>query len=97
MGDGLIIATGKSNKKWNNSAPHGAGRVLSRKKAKENLDLNKAKLSMESKDIYTASLSKKTLDEVKDAYKDKDMIIETIKETVDIKNFVKPIYNFKSE
>lgn len=99
MEDGLIIGSGKSNSKWNYSVSHGAGRILSRKKAKAQLNLEKAKKSMSDKGIYTTSLCKDTLDEVKDVYKDKDkdMIIKAIKETVDVKNFVKPIYNFKSK
>lgn len=96
MQDGLIIGVGKGSSKWNNSAPHGAGRVLSRKKAKETLDLEKAKKEMEDSHIWTTSLNASTLDEVKDAYKNKDMIIEAIEETVEITNFVKPIYNFKA-
>jgi tRNA-splicing ligase RtcB (3'-phosphate/5'-hydroxy nucleic acid ligase) len=95
MEDGLIIGTGKSNKKWNYSAPHGAGRVLSRTQAKKQLNLEEAKQSMENAGIYTTSLNNNSLDEVKKAYKNKDMILESIKETVDIEYYVKPIYNFK--
>jgi RNA-splicing ligase RtcB len=76
---------------------YGAGRVLSRSKAKKELSLEDARKSMEEKGIYTTSLCKETLDEVKGAYKDKDMIINAISETVDIHCFVKPIYNFKSK
>ena len=94
MRDGLIIGTGKSSKKWNFSAPHGAGRIMSRSKAKELIDLDKFKESM--KGIYTTSISKSTLDESPFVYKDKDEIINAISETVDIKHFVKPIYNFKA-
>ncbi len=95
MEDGLIIATGKGNKDWNYSAPHGAGRILSRNKAKEELDLDVAKKGMSDAGIYTTSLTEDSLDEAKGAYKDKDLIIEMIKDTVDIVHFVKPIYNFK--
>jgi RNA-splicing ligase RtcB len=97
MEDGLIIGTGKSNPKWNHSAPHGAGRVLSRTKAKESLNLEDAKTSMANAGIYTTSLSENSLDEAKGAYKDKQLIIDSISETVDITNFVKPIYNFKAD
>ncbi len=97
MEDGLIIATGKGNKDWNYSAPHGAGRILSRKKAKEQLNLELAIQNMGEAGIYTTSLNKDTLDEVKGAYKDKDLIISMIQETVNIDNFVKPIYNFKAK
>lgn len=96
MEDGLIIGKGLGNKEWNYSAPHGAGRILSRTKAKEILNLDDAKKSMSEKGIYTTSLNLDTVDEVKGAYKDKDMIIEAIKDTVKITNFVKPIYNFKA-
>jgi len=97
MQDGLIIGEGKSNPKWNYSAPHGAGRVLSRRKAKETLDIKDMKEGMKRAGVFTTSLSKNTLDEAKGAYKNKHLILNAIKETVDIKHFVKPIYNFKSE
>jgi len=97
MEDGLIIGTGKGNKDWNYSAPHGAGRILSRKKAKEQLNLENALLGMKSAGVFTTSLTKDTLDEVKGAYKDKDLILEMIKDTVEVTNFVKPIYNFKAK
>lgn len=96
MEDGLIIGTGKGNKKWNYSAPHGAGRLMSRTKAKASLNLDETKQSMEDAGVYTTSLNESSLDEAKGAYKDKDMILEAIKETVDVKHFVKPIYNFKA-
>jgi RNA-splicing ligase RtcB len=96
MEDGLIIGSGKSRSKWNYSAPHGAGRLLSRTKAKANLKLDKYVESMKDKNIYTSSLNKNTLDECKDAYKDKNLIIDAIEETVVIEKFVKPIYNFKA-
>ena len=94
--DGLIIGTGKSNPKWNYSAPHGAGRVLSRKKAKAQLNLEEAQLGMEKAGVYTTSLNEGSLDEAKSAYKDKEMIINAIQDTVEITHFVKPIYNFKA-
>ncbi len=97
MEDGLIIGTGKSNSLWNNSAPHGAGRIYSRKKAKEVLNIEEAKKSMDEAGIYTTSLTSKTLDEAKGAYKPKELILESIKDSVDVVNFVKPIYNFKAE
>lgn len=96
MEDGLIIATGKGNKDWNFSAPHGAGRIKSRKKAKEELDLEQSKKDMELAGVYTTSLNEDTLDEVKGAYKDKQLILDMIKDTVEVNNFVKPIYNFKA-
>lgn len=96
MEDGLIIGKGKGNADWNYSAPHGAGRILSRKKAKQELNLEEAKQSMENAGIYTTSLNSETLDEVKGAYKDKDLILDMIKDTVEVDRFVKPIYNFKA-
>jgi RNA-splicing ligase RtcB len=94
MRDGIIFGRGKGNKMWNNSAPHGAGRILSRKKAKEQLNLDEAKESMEG--IWTSSLSENTLDEAPNAYKDSQMIIEAISESVDIEFVAKPVYNFKA-
>jgi RNA-splicing ligase RtcB len=95
MRDGLIIAEGKSNKEWNYSAPHGAGRILSRKKAKELLDLNTYIEEMKVRGIYTTSLNNNSLDEVAGAYKDTDLILEAIKPTANVLHYVKPVYNFK--
>lgn len=97
MEDGLLIGEGRSNPEWNYSAPHGAGRVLSRRQAKSTLSLEKAKKAMKAKNIYSTSLSAKTLDEVKEAYKDRNFIIDQIKSTVKIDRFVHPVYNFKAE
>lgn len=97
MEDGLILGYGKGNAEWNFSAPHGAGRILSRNKAKEVLSLDEAKRGMEKAGIFTTSLSVETLDEAKGAYKSKDLILEMIKDTVDVVNFVKPVYNFKAK
>ena len=94
MKDGSIFATGKGNKDWNYSAPHGAGRVLSRSQAKEILSLDEYKETM--KDIYTTSVSSSTLDEAPFAYKPAEEIIKAIKDTVEINSIVKPIYNFKA-
>lgn len=94
MKDGSIICEGRGNKDWNNSAPHGAGRKLSRNEAIKKLTMESFQKEME--DIYSTSVNKKTLDEHPQAYKDKDSIIEKIKETVIIKEYLKPIYNYKS-
>ncbi len=96
MEDGLIIATGKGNEEWNYSAPHGAGRILSRGQAKKTLSLESTKKSMEEAGVFTTSLSEETLDEAKGAYKDKDLIVSMIEDTVTIDRWVKPIYNFKA-
>lgn len=94
MRDGSIIALGKGNPDWNYSAPHGAGRIMSRMKAKENIQLIDFENSM--KDIYTSSVNKNTIDEAPMVYKPIEEIISNIKDTVDIIKIIKPIYNFKA-
>lgn len=94
MRDGSIIATGKSNPAWNYSAPHGAGRLMSRSKAKELLSMDDYKTAMQG--VHTTSVSKSTLDEAPMAYKPMEEIIANIGDTVDIVSIVKPIYNFKA-
>jgi tRNA-splicing ligase RtcB (3'-phosphate/5'-hydroxy nucleic acid ligase) len=94
MKDGSIIAKGKGNDDWNRSAPHGAGRLMSRKQAKNSLSLEAFKKSMDG--IYTTSLSMNTLDEAPFAYKTMDEIIDNIKDSVEIIKIIKPIYNFKA-
>ena len=94
MRDGSIIAKGKGNAEWNNSAPHGAGRVMSRKDARETLNMDDYRASV--KDIYTTSINKSTIDEAPAAYKSIEDIIEPISEAVDIIDVMKPIYNFKA-
>ena len=95
MRDGSIIARGKGNEDWNNSAPHGAGRLMSRTKARETFNLEQFKESM--KDIYTTSVTEGTIDEAPFVYKPMEEIIENIKETVEIERIIKPIYNFKAK
>lgn len=95
MRDGSIIAKGRGNKEWNNSAPHGAGRILSRSKAKNNISLDDYKDSM--KGIYSTSVNEATIDEAPFAYKSVDDIIQPISEAVDIIDIMKPIYNFKAK
>lgn len=94
MKDGSIIAKGKGNPDWNYSAPHGAGRLMSRKQAHKKLSLEEFKEQM--KGIYTTSVSSKTLDEAPNAYKPMSEIVNTIKDTVEILEIIKPIYNFKA-
>jgi RNA-splicing ligase RtcB len=94
MRDGSIIAVGKGNGDWNNSAPHGAGRLMSRSQAKEKLDLGEFTESM--KDIFTTSVKQSTLDEAPGAYKSMSDILDNIKDTVDVLEIIKPIYNFKA-
>jgi tRNA-splicing ligase RtcB len=94
MRDGTIIGTGKGSSKWNYSAPHGAGRILSRTKAKQTLHLEQ--FAAEMKGVYSTCINYDTLDESPMAYKDKDIIINAIQETVDISFIMKPVYNFKA-
>lgn len=94
MRDGSILAVGKGNKEWNYSAPHGAGRVLSRTDAKKELKLEDFKRSM--KDIYSTSVGKDTLDESPSAYKTMDEILDCIGETVEVIDILRPIYNYKA-
>lgn len=93
MRDGSIIAIGKGNEDWNFSGPHGAGRLMSRAKARECISMKDFKDSMSG--IYTTSVNKNTIDESPMAYKDANEILECIKDTVDVINVIKPIYNFK--
>ena len=94
MRDGILIGKGKGNPDWNYSAPHGAGRVLSRGEAKRNLDIEEYRDSM--KDIYTTCVGMGTLDEAPQAYKSIDIIMENIGETIEVEEVIKPVYNFKS-
>ena len=95
MRDGSVLAIGKGNPEWNFSAPHGAGRILSRSAAREKLDLDEYRREMAG--IYTTSVSKKTLDEAPMAYKSLSDIIDVISESVDVIEVLKPIYNFKAD
>lgn len=94
MRDGCIIGIGKGNEDWNCSAPHGAGRILSRRRAKEILSVTDFMETMEG--IYTTSVSMDTLDEAPMVYKPMDEIIENVKGTIDILEIIKPVYNFKA-
>lgn len=94
MRDGSVLARGKGNPEWNFSAPHGAGRLMSRSKAKETLSLEAYQKTMEG--IYTTSVNEATLDEAPMAYKSLKDIIGVIRESVDVIEILKPIYNFKA-
>ena len=94
MRDGSLICIGKGNEDWNFSAPHGAGRLMSRKKAKNSYTVSQFKKEM--KGIFTTSVNAQTLDECPMAYKGMQDIIENIGETVEIEKLIKPIYNFKA-
>lgn len=94
MRDGSVLAVGKGNPEWNYSAPHGAGRIMSRSKAKSTLNMEEYKETM--KGIYTTSVTTATIDEAPMAYKSLEDIIDVIRDSVDIIEIMKPIYNFKS-
>lgn len=94
MRDGSVIALGKGNSEWNDSAPHGAGRLMSRSKAKELLALEEYKKAMQG--IYTTSVKEMTIDEAPMAYKSLEDILDVICESVDVIDIMKPVYNFKA-
>ena len=94
MRDGCILGVGKGNKDWNESAPHGAGRLMSRSKAKKTLSLDEFKESMSG--VYTTSVGLPTIDEAPMAYKPIEEIVDNITDTVEVLEIIKPIYNFKS-
>ena len=95
MRDGSVLAVGRGNPEWNFSAPHGAGRIMSRTDARERLDLDEYRREMAG--IYTTSVSKETLDEAPMAYKSLSDIVDVIRESVDVIEVLKPIYNFKAD
>lgn len=94
MRDGSLICIGKGNPDWNYSAPHGAGRILSRSKAKDTISMAEYQESM--KGIYTTSVNRGTIDESPMAYKPIEEIMKNIKDTVEIVDIIKPVYNFKA-
>lgn len=94
MRDGSLICVGKGNPDWNQSAPHGAGRLMSRSKAKESFTVSEFKKQMEG--IYTTSVNQETLDECPMAYKGMEDILKNIVDSVEVLSIIKPIYNFKA-
>ena len=94
MRDGSLICIGKGNADWNYSAPHGAGRLMSRSVALERLTMEEYERSMRG--IYTTTVSRETLDESPMAYKSIDEIVANIEPTAEIINRIRPIYNFKA-
>ena len=92
--DGSVLAVGKGNADWNFSAPHGAGRIMSRTAARERLDMDEYRREMTG--VYTTSVNEATLDEAPMAYKSLEDIIDVIRESVDVIEVLKPIYNFKA-
>ena len=95
MRDGSVVAYGRGNEDWNNSAPHGAGRLMSRRAAKNALSMDEYRASMAG--IYTTSVSQSTLDEAPMAYKSADEIVGAIAECVDVQEVLKPTFNFKAQ
>lgn len=94
MRDGSLVCTGKGNEDWNCSAPHGAGRLMSRSEAKQTFTVSEFKKQMDG--IYTTSVGRSTLDECPMAYKNMEDIVNNIEPTVTINSVIKPIYNFKA-
>ena len=94
MRDGCIIGVGKGNEDWNCSAPHGAGRLMSRGEAKDAVSMKEFTSSMEG--IYTTSINESTLDEAPMVYKSAEEIQHLVVDTIDIERIIKPIYNFKA-
>lgn len=92
---GSLIATGKSSIENNFSAPHGAGRIMNRSEAKHKVSLEAYQKAM--KNIFTTTVSKRTLDEAPMVYKRPNFIIDSVKDIVDIEKIIKPIYSFKSD
>ena len=94
MRDGSLICIGKGNEDWNYSAPHGAGRIMSRREEKKSISLKEYENTM--KGIYSTTVNRSTLDECALAYKPMDEIISNIRDTVEVIEIIKPIYNFKA-
>ncbi|MCC8147424.1 RtcB family protein [Akkermansia sp.] len=94
MRDGSAICIGKGNREFNSSSPHGAGRIMSRKRAKANLSLEEFETSMQG--IFSTCVSPATLDEAPMAYKDGESVLDNIHETAEIVERIRPVYNFKA-
>lgn len=96
MRDGIALCKGKGNSAFNESAPHGAGRILSRSKAKENLSLDHYKQEMKDAGVFSTSISRDTLDEAPGAYKNMETILDAIAPTVHVVKMIRPIYSLKA-
>lgn len=94
MRDGCIIGIGRGNEDWNCSAPHGSGRLMSRAQAKKTIQMEDYRAAMDG--VYTSSVSSNTLDEAPQAYKPMEEILSIISDTVEVKEIIKPVYNFKA-
>jgi len=97
MAEGCVIGTGKGNEDYNSSAPHGAGRLFSRSKARQTLSLIEYQERMDTAKVWSSCISSKTLDESPMAYKSYDMIKNYLAETINIEDILKPVYNFKAQ
>lgn len=95
MRDGSLICIGKGNDDWLQSAPHGAGRIMSRSMAKKQLDMEEYRRQMS--DVYSTSVCESTIDEAPMAYKSSEEIISLISNTVSVERRIYPIYNFKAK
>ncbi len=96
MKDGALLCTGKGNNDWNQSAPHGAGRLYSRKAAVNTFTVEEYKRTMDEAGVYSSSINEKTLDESPMAYKGMEDIVKNINDTAKVDKVIKPVYNFKS-
>ena len=94
MRDGCIIGIGKGNPDWNYSAPHGAGRTMSRAEAKRQLRVEDFKETMAG--VFSTTVSEDTIDEAPFAYKPSEEIIALVRDTVEIEKIIKPVYNYKA-
>ena len=94
MRDGSLICIGKGNEDWNCSAPHGAGRLMSRMQAKNSITLTQYEKAMNG--IYSSTVNRSTIDEAPFAYKPTEEIVANIGDTAEIVNIIKPLYNFKA-
>ena len=94
MRDGVIIGIGRGNAEWNYSAPHGAGRIMKREDVKQRYTVSAFKKEM--KGIYSSCISADTLDEAPFAYRGLSEIKEAVKDTIAIKEILKPVYSFKA-
>ena len=90
-----IICTSKGNNDWNQSAPHGAGRLMSRAEAKKNIAIEDFRGAMQG--IYMTCIGTATLDEAPQAYKPIESIVDNIEPTAEIQSIIKPVYNFKTD
>lgn len=96
MRDGMILGVGKGNPEWNHSAPHGAGRKMSRSAARKRLDVKQFEKTMKDAGVWTSCVGKATLDEAPGAYKEPGDILDFLAETIDVSARLKPVYNFKA-